>query len=221
MIIFSCEGLNCSAKIKIPDDNARNFKCPKCNFKYDADEGKNIFFQEEMDKFLRENLYEKDYLELRLALENDLNAFKSWQTIVSTHLANTSKKVSIEEFKINFKEFENKIKDIKFQIPKPLNLGVVRENIKKYPIEPKHEAHAILIYEAYLRDHLDNGSGKEPGSTTHDYWLEDKKEYESEIRVRTEHLKEMYLEFDLNEHRKKFKAVPSKKYGGVFEIKKK
>ena len=61
-------------------------------FKYDADEGKNIFFQEEMDKFLRENLYEKDYLELRLALENDLNAFKSWQTIVSTHLANTSKR---------------------------------------------------------------------------------------------------------------------------------
>ena len=220
MIIFSCEGLNCSVKIKIPDDNARNFKCPKCNFKYDADEGKNIFFQEEMDKFLRENLYEKDYLELRLALENDLNAFKSWQTIVSTHLANTSKKVSIEEFKINFKEFENKIKDIKFQIPKPLNLGVVRENIKKYPIEPKHEAHAILIYEAYLRDHLDNGSGKEPGSTTHDYWLEDKKEYEHQIRWRTEHLKEMYPEFDLNEHRKKFKTVKPISTG-IVEIKKK
>ena len=220
MIIFSCEGLNCSAKIKIPDDNAINFKCPKCNFKYDADEGKNIFFQEEMDKFLRENLYEKDYLELRLALENDLNAFKSWQTIVSTHLANTKKKVSIEEFKINFKEFENKIKDIKFQIPKPLDLGVVRKNIKKYPTEPKHEAHEILIYEANYKDHLDHGLGKDPRSVGHNYWLEDKKEYEHQIRWRTEHLKEMYPKFDLNEHRKKFKTVKPISTG-IVEIKKK
>ena len=221
MIIFSCEGLNCSAKIKIPDDNARNFKCPKCNFKYDADEGKNIFFQEEMDKFLQENLYEKDYLELRLALENDLNAFISWQTIVLTHLADTKKKVSTDEFKINFKEFENKIKDIKFQIPEPLDIEKVRKNQKKEPHEPIHVAHEILIYEAYLKDNLDNGLGKNPRSIGHRYWLEENEKYEHEIKWRTESLKELYpKKCDLNEHRKKFKTVKPISTG-IIEIKKK
>ena len=220
MIKFSCEGLNCSAKIEIPDDNARNFKCPKCNRKYDSDEGKNIFFQEELDKFLEENLYQEDYLELRLALENDLNAFISDSTIVFTHLANTKKKVSTQEFKQNLKEFGNKLKDIKFQIPKPLDLGVVRKNEKKYPGEPKNKAHEILIYEANYKDHLDNGLGKDTRSASHNYWLEDKKEYEHQIRRRTEHLKEMFPKFDLNEHRKKFKTVKPISTG-IVEIKKK
>ncbi|RZO49536.1 MAG: hypothetical protein EVA76_01595 [Candidatus Pelagibacterales bacterium] len=221
MIIFSCETSDCSAKIKIPYDNSKNFKCPKCSRKYDADEGKNIFFQEELDKFLQENLYQEDYLEVKLAIENDLNAFISWQTIVETHLASCKKKVSTAEFIVNVKEFGKELNKIKFQIPEPLTLSKVRENRKKEPNEPIHLAHEILLWEADYMYNLDKGLGKDPSSVGHNVWIEENKKIQDEISWRISFLKDLHSKFDLNEHRSKFKAVPSKKYGGIFEIEKK
>ena len=225
MIVFSCNGSICSAKIRIEEDNDKNFKCPKCNKRYDADEGKHIYFNEELDIFLRENLEWEEYLRLQGNLEDDTYFYKSEESILKDHIFNCKKKVSKEEFKINLKEFINRMNEIIYQIPeppKPLNLFEIskkmenkRENILK---EPLYRAHEILLYEAEYYDHLEKGLGKNPNSMAHDIWNEQNEKNKHDFSWRISFLKEIWPEFNLEEHRKKFKAVRSKEYGG-FEIK--
>ena len=79
-------------------------------------------------------------------------------------------------------------------------------------------AHEILLYEAEYYDHLENDLRKNPNSIAHDMWNEQNEENKNEISWRISYLKDRHPEFNLEEHRKKFKVVRSKEYG-IFEIK--
>ena len=230
MIVFSCDGLNCSAQIRIEPDNDKNFKCPKCKRKYDADEGKDIYFNEELDLFLRENLEKDDYLRLQGDLEDDTYFYKSEESIIARHISNSKKKVSKEEFDKSFDDFKNKINELVYKVPeppKPLDLIGIREKMEESILTKGfYLAHEILIYEAMYYDYLENNSGKNPNSIAHGMRNEDNEKNKNEIEMLISSLKEFYPEINLEEHRKKFKAVRSGGYSAsvssghsAFEIK--
>ena len=225
MIVFSCAGLNCSAQIRIEPDNDKSFKCPKCKRKYDADEGKDIYFNEELDLFLRENLEKDDYLRLQGDLEDDTYFYKSEESILARHISNSKKKVSKEEFDKSFDDFKNKINELVYKVPeppKPLNLFEIRkiqETKEGILNSDLYLAHEILLYEAMYYDHLENDSGKNPNSIAHGIWNEQNEKNKHEFSWRICYLKDMHPEFNLEEHRKKFKAVPTRDNLRIFEIK--
>ena len=69
MKIISCGNPGCPAKIRIPEDNNKYFRCPKCKSKHDVDGSlmskQNLENQEGKTKFQKfQNLYHKGYINI-------------------------------------------------------------------------------------------------------------------------------------------------------------